>query len=675
MKKALGLLLAVVLILLAAIPVLSFAETSELRVNSVTIGNKTYDGTPYPTSISINTTPKLSGDIAVVFITKFEDANVGTNKKVMISEMELKGSDAGKYTLVWNAPTEYRADINPRPIYVAFWEADGKEYDGTTATNPVIVPYNVADADEGKISIVGDAAFEDADVGTSKKVYLSNLRLVGDDAVLANYKLDTYANVRRANITPKAITVSGFDVSDKDYDGNAAAKVAAQYSGVLEGEDVAVTASGEFRSDDWSSTDVNAGTKNVQISVGLSGTGKTSNYALSYDEELLKGKAKIRPLSVTVSGIQAKDKEEDGTTDVTLDCSAAKVTGLLSGDTVGVKAAGHFEDAKPGLEKKVIIDSIQLTGSKAGNYKLAASGQQAETSATIVASTKPEAPALESVKFAKTQATVKQNVTITAVTNTVATKLTLYSGSKAVRSWTKGYTDKDGKRTWKVTYAFSSAGKRTVSFKAEDDNGVLTAAKKASITITEAPAIGSVKFSKTRATVKQKVTITAVTSTNTTKLAMYSGSTLAKAWTSGYTDKDGKRTWKVTYAFAGAGKRTLSFKAIDANGAASAVKKAAITITKAPVLSSVKFSKAQAKVKEKITITAVTNTTTAKLTMYSGSKAVKSWTEGYTDKDGKRVWKVKYAFSGAGNRTLGFKGFDANGVGTAAKKVTVKITK
>ena len=79
--------------------------------------------------------------------------------------------------------------------------------------------------------------------------------------------------------------------------------------------------------------------------------------------------------------------------------------------------------------------------------------------------------------------------------------------------------------------------------------------------------------------------------------------------------------------------------------------------------------------KEKITITAVTSTNATKLTMYSGGKAVKTWDTGYTDKDGKRTWKVKYAFSGAGERTVDFKAADANGALTAAKTVTITITK
>ncbi len=284
------------------------------------------------------------------------------------------------------------------------------------------------------------------------------------------------------------------------------------------------------------------------------------------------------------------------------------------------------------------------------------------------------APTLTSVKFVKTKATVKQETTITAVTSTNTTKLAMYNGSKAVKSWTTGYTDSGTTRTWTVSYAFAASGKKTMSFKAIDANGYATAAKKATITITAAPKITSVKFAKTKATVKQNVTITAVTSKNTTKLNLYSGDTLLKAWTEGYTDSDSARTWKVTYAFAKAGTKEVSFRPVDENDFIAVEKTAKITITAAPTLTSVAFGKTKATVKQNTTITAVTSTNTTKLAMYNGSKAVKSWTTGYTDSGTTRTWNVSYSFTGSGKKTMSFKAIDANGYATAAKKATITIT-
>ena len=197
-------------------------------------------------------------------------------------------------------------------------------------------------------------------------------------------------------------------------------------------------------------------------------------------------------------------------------------------------------------------------------------------SASIMITAKPT---ISSVSFSKTKATVGQSVTITAKTPTTVTKLCMYNGSTLAKSWTGGYTDSGTTRTWKVSYAFVAEGAKTLTFKGTDANGVVSAGKTASITITAKPAVSSVSFSKSTAAVGESVTITAKTSTSVTKLSMYNGSTLAKSWTSGYTDSGTTRTWKVSYAFVAAGSKTLTFKGTDANGAVSAGKTATITIT------------------------------------------------------------------------------------------------
>ena len=61
--------------------------------------------------------------------------------------------------------------------------------------------------------------------------------------------------------------------------------------------------------------------------------------------------------------------------------------------------------------------------------------------------------------------------------------------------------------------------------------------------------------------------------------------------------------------------------------------------------------------------------------MYNGSSLIKTWTSGYTDSGTTRTWKVTYAFSGAGNRTMTFKGAAANGTATAAKSASVTVVK
>ena len=120
---------------------------------------------------------------------------------------------------------------------------------------------------------------------------------------------------------------------------------------------------------------IDAGTATV-TATGATG----SRYCFSATTEFT-----IEPKPVTVSGITAKNKHFNDDTDAELDCSGAAVNGLAEGDEVNIGALGEFADAASGTGKTVNITSITLEGRDAGNYVLAASGQQATATATIYA--------------------------------------------------------------------------------------------------------------------------------------------------------------------------------------------------------------------------------------------------------------------------------------------------
>ena len=88
--------------------------------------------------------------------------------------------------------------------------------------------------------------------------------------------------------------------------------------------------------------------------------------------------------AVTVSGITARNKVYDGKTNATLDCSNAKLDGVLENDTLTVTVTGTFESANAG-EQKVKISGFTLGGDSAANYVPTAEGSQRETTATITA--------------------------------------------------------------------------------------------------------------------------------------------------------------------------------------------------------------------------------------------------------------------------------------------------
>ena len=94
--------------------------------------------------------------------------------------------------------------------------------------------------------------------------------------------------------------------------------------------------------------------------------------------------AVVEKKEVTVSGIAAENKEYDGGTTATVNASGATITGEVDGDdlTVSVAAGSTFDSADAG-SRTVTLGALTLGGASAGNYKLAASGNQTTATANI----------------------------------------------------------------------------------------------------------------------------------------------------------------------------------------------------------------------------------------------------------------------------------------------------
>ncbi len=115
---------------------------------------------------------------------------------------------------------------------------------------------------------------------------------------------------------------------------------------------------------------VNAGIYKATVTVG------TETAEVSYE---------IKEAEIVVSGIKAVDKIYNGNDTAELDYSSINLKGVLDSDRekLVVTAKGKFTDSNAGKEKIVTIYDLQLTGDATANYKLAASGQQTETTAEI----------------------------------------------------------------------------------------------------------------------------------------------------------------------------------------------------------------------------------------------------------------------------------------------------
>ncbi|MBN1190955.1 MAG: VCBS repeat-containing protein [Dehalococcoidales bacterium] len=150
----------------------------------------------------------------------FADKNVGMEKPVTVTGLDLSGADAGQYIFVQPV---IMADITAKELTVSGITAENKVYDGNTtaaldtsaASLVGVVTGETVDLDVSGAS----GAFEDAAAGSGKTVNISGLTISGDDAV--NYTLTQ--PTAAADITAKALTVSGITAENKVYDGNTTA--------------------------------------------------------------------------------------------------------------------------------------------------------------------------------------------------------------------------------------------------------------------------------------------------------------------------------------------------------------------------------------------------------------------------------------------------------------------
>ena len=290
------------------------------------------------------------------------------------------------------------------------------------------------------------------------------------------------------------------------------------------------------------------------------------------------------------------------------------------------------------------------------------------------------APAVGQVYFSKSIAAKNETVTVTVKTNSDATHLIMYSenGGK-VKTWeASGNSSVSGTvRVWNITYAFSGAGARTMTFKASRDGGTTVGVSNSADIKIVAATVNSVSFNSSIGYVNTAMGITAKTASDMKYLYMYGeGGALITKWAAdgNSTVSGSTRTWNVSYSFGGAGNRKMTFKtSIDGAYIGDGVTASVLVASGAPAVGQIIFSPTTAAKGETVTITVKTNSDATHLLMYSeGGNYVKTWAaSGNSSVSGTvRVWKVTYAFGGAGNRQITFKasrdGGTTVGVGNTA---------
>ena len=257
------------------------------------------------------------------------------------------------------------ANITPKTLAVTGTTANDKTYDGTGSTT-VSVGTVVGLVGSETLNVTASGSFADVNVGTGKYVTV-NYNLTDDSGLAANYSLANGG--ANAAITAKQLSVSGASVNSKIYDGSTSASVTGgTLTGLISGETINFTSSAAFASAD-------AGTgKAATISYTLSdATGSASNYSIADASTT----GTITPKALSISAPTAQSRVYDGTVAATV--SAGTLSGLISGETLGVTATGSFASKSIGTGKAVSVTYNLSDGSgRAANYSLAAGSTNAD---------------------------------------------------------------------------------------------------------------------------------------------------------------------------------------------------------------------------------------------------------------------------------------------------------
>lgn len=164
-------------------------------------------------------------------------------------------------------------------------------------------------------------------------------------------------------IEPKALTISGITVADKEYNGTVnATPQGGTLNGVVNGDTVSFT----ITKAEFNSKDVNAANR-VAITAELTGDAAVlANYTLTQPADLA---AKITPKPVTLN-VAAEDKVYDGTVNAVVNASF-NADDLIEADQSSITVqvtSPVFADADAG-ENKTVTYSVQISGDAASNYK------------------------------------------------------------------------------------------------------------------------------------------------------------------------------------------------------------------------------------------------------------------------------------------------------------------
>ncbi len=319
-------------------------RTLDVTVDGI---DKVYDGGVSAT-VDFDDDRVSGDDLTITGTALFNDKHVADGKTVNVTGIDVTGVDAINYT--WNTTASTTADITPRAITVTS-VANTKVYD--TTTGAAALPTITSGALQGTDTAVRSETYDDANVGTGKTMIPAIVITDGNEG--DNYAV-TLVDSENGTITAAPATVS-FTADNKVYDGNTSATILTRTVTGNIAPDPVITATGGtavFNNE-------NVGTGKAVTASGF--TLSNSNYEVTL---MTPTTANITRATLTPE-VSASSKDYDANTNASATCS---VTPIGDDDVVCVVGSASFEDKDAGVEKRVDVSGMTLSGEDADNYVL-----------------------------------------------------------------------------------------------------------------------------------------------------------------------------------------------------------------------------------------------------------------------------------------------------------------
>jgi filamentous hemagglutinin family protein len=336
----------------------------QLQVSGFSIADRVYDATTNATLAGTASISPLAGDDislggTLTATASFADKQVGNNKAVSISGLQLNGADAANYALVLPSLTANITALALNPLGLT---AADRIYDGTTQVSlDGTATIEGLAGDDLSLNGTVSGSFSDKHAGTNKPVILAGLSLAGADA--ANYTLNLSGSVF-ATVSRRDLQITGLTGQNKIYDGTVTATTTGTASiAALGGDSVTLGGTGLFQF-----ADRHVGANKPISATGYALTGDDAgNYTLLQPAGL---SANITAKDLVITGLSVLNRIYDGT--ATAQLGGTALISTLAGDNVDLQGDGSalFADKHAGTDKAVSITGFTLGGAQAGNYNL-----------------------------------------------------------------------------------------------------------------------------------------------------------------------------------------------------------------------------------------------------------------------------------------------------------------